>query len=185
MSSARTAFGYDHVTPEGTRAVHCVLGTTSVSCRAVGSSGLRGGWRRTGAFSPGHSINTGPVPCSRVQRHRLPAKARGAGGTGPVPRSLTHLPCHRFVGLEGDGDEPVLSRFGVRSTRDRFHAPVPLRMFIGSPTPHLAPLPRTRDMRRLGTRVRSRTLRTARDFCGIARASTARSATRHRTRTHQ
>lgn len=47
--------------------------------------GLEGGGRRAGAILLGRSIKTGPVPCSRVQPHRLHAKARGVGGTGPVP----------------------------------------------------------------------------------------------------
>jgi hypothetical protein len=63
------------------------LGTGWLPCRATGSEGF-GGWRRIDAFLPERSIIMGSIPCSDVQPHRLPAKARGVGGTGPGPRSL-------------------------------------------------------------------------------------------------
>jgi hypothetical protein len=48
--------------------------------------GLGGGRRVCGSLS-GRSINTRTVSCLHVQPHRLPAKARGVGGTRPAPRS--------------------------------------------------------------------------------------------------
>ena len=47
-----------------------------------------GGWRRAGAVSLANCISPGSIRCPRIQPHRVPAEARGVGGTGPVPCSL-------------------------------------------------------------------------------------------------